>query len=156
MKTKHKVAAKPALTLLSVVHDSERGLNFRMFGSLSSAARIDAVKRGLPARFLSEALDALQVTRAELLNGLGIASSTAARVAQQSRPFSVSDSERLAQLARLWSQVMMVYEDEDGARAWLTGRVPSAGGIPLQLLKNPEGFEHAQRSILQLAYGVPA
>lgn len=139
-----------------IIHDGDRTPRFATFGALTAAERVEAIKRGLPASFFGEALDALQVTRAELLESLGIASSTAARVVQQYRPFSVADSERLSQLARLWGEVMMVFEDAAGARAWLTGYVPSAGGVPLHLLKNPEGFESALRAILQLAYGVPA
>lgn len=146
---------KPARAGLALVHDLDREAHFRTFGRLTSQAREALIARGLPARFLAEAQDALGVSRAGLLEGLGIASSTAARVRQQERNFSPGDSERLALLARLWDQVLMVYEDEAGARAWLTGKVPSAGGVPLQMLKTHEGFERAQRSILQLAYGVP-
>ena len=156
-KALHTTVMGPrSATPLNVVHDADRNVHFATFGKLPSEAREAAVQRGLPARFLTEALAILRVTRAELLESLGIASSTAARVAQQARPFPSTDSERLALLARLWNEVVTVYEDEAGARAWITGPVPSVGGIPLRLLKSYEGFERAQRSILQLAYGVYA
>jgi putative toxin-antitoxin system antitoxin component (TIGR02293 family) len=141
---------------LTVIHDADRDVRFATYGALPAEQRLAAVRRGLPARFLVEALETLQISRAELLDGLGIASSTAARAAQLSRPFPSADSERLAMLARLWGDVMMVYEDPAGARAWITKPIPSAGGVPLQLLQTHEGFEQAQRSILQLAYGVYA
>ncbi|MEO8134750.1 MAG: antitoxin Xre-like helix-turn-helix domain-containing protein [Betaproteobacteria bacterium] len=140
-----------------MIHDADRdSLHFETYGALAAGERMTAVTRGLPASFLTEALAALQISRADLLTGLGIASSTAARAVSERRPFSVADSERLGMLARLWCDVMMVYQDKAGARAWITKPIPSAGGIPLELLRTHEGFESAQRSILQLAYGVYA
>lgn len=141
---------------IALVHSADRDVHFATFGRLPAEARQEAVERGLPARFLREALECLQVTRADLLEGLGIASSSAARVVKQERPFPAADSERLGMLARLWSDVLMVYEDPVGARAWITSPIPSTGGVPLQLLRTHEGFERARRSILQLAYGVYA
>lgn len=139
---------------LALVHNRDRDVHFASFGTLSSEDRSLAVRRGLPARFLDEAIKAVGATRADLLAGIGISSSTAGRVKQNETRFSMDDSERLARLARLWTDVRMVYETDDGTRAWLTGHVPSVGGVPLQVLDTHDGFERAHRSILQLAYGV--
>jgi putative toxin-antitoxin system antitoxin component (TIGR02293 family) len=130
------------------------GGSFEVFGGLASAEREAAIKAGLPASFLDEAIAKLGVTRAEILAGLGIASSTAARVKQQRRSFSLEDSERLGRLARLWHEAFALYENDEGTRGWLTSPVPSAGGVPLAILATQEGFERAHRSIMQLAYGV--
>ncbi|MCC6193104.1 MAG: hypothetical protein IT518_01430 [Burkholderiales bacterium] len=129
-------------------------LQFEGFGALSSAEREAAVKSGLPASFLDEAIAKVGVTRAELLAGVGISSSTAARVKQQRKRFSLEDSERLARLARLWHDAFIVYENDEGTQDWITSPVPSAGGVPLSMLATQEGFERAARSIMQLAYGV--
>jgi putative toxin-antitoxin system antitoxin component (TIGR02293 family) len=127
---------------------------FETFGELPSAEREAAIRAGLPASFLDEAIAKLGVTRADLLTGVGISSSTAARVKQHRKRFSLQDSERLARLARLWREALIVYESEQGTKDWLTSPIPSAGGAPLAMLATQEGFERAQRSIMQLAYGV--
>ena len=139
---------------LALVHNRDRDVHFGSFGNLNSEERSLAVRKGLPARFLDDAIKAVGVTRADLLAGIGVSSSTAGRVKQNETRFSMEDSERLARLARLWTDVKMVYETNDGTRAWLTGHVPSVGGVPLRVLDTQDGFERAHRSILQLAYGV--
>ena len=146
------VASKPsAFTLIA---GKVKGSKFEDFGNLPSAEREAAIKAGLPATFLEEAIAKVGVTRADLLAGLGIASSTAARVKQHGKRFSLEDSERLARLARLWHDALIVYETDEGTQGWITSPVPSAGGVPLAMLATQEGFERAQRSIMQLAYGV--
>jgi putative toxin-antitoxin system antitoxin component (TIGR02293 family) len=139
---------------LMVIPGKAKDLPFDRFGELSSAQREAAVKEGLPASFLDEAIAKVGVTRAALLAGVGISSSTAARVKQHRKRFSLEDSERLARLARLWHDAYIVYESDEGAQGWLTSPVPSAGGVPLSMLATQEGFERAERSIMQLAYGV--
>lgn len=141
---------------LIVISGKTEDLQFEGFGALSSAEREAAVKSGLPASFLDDAINKVGVTRAELLAGVGISSSTAARVKQQRKRFSLEDSERLARLARLWHDAFIVYESDEDTQDWLTSPVPSAGGVPLSMLATQEGFERAERSIMQLAYGVLA
>ena len=140
--------------MLSLIARNSDARKFEDFGALPSADREAAIKSGLPAAFLDEAIAKLGLTRAELLEGLGIASSTAARVKKDQKRFSPDDSERLARLARLWHEVFQIYETDEGTRGWLTSPVPSVGGIPVAMLGTGEGFERAQRSIMQLAYGV--
>lgn len=130
------------------------GVHFATFGELSDAQRADAITRGLPSQFFDEAIGTLGVTRQALLDALAIASSTAARNKSLGRPFSRDDSDRLARLASLWAEVMIAYESVEGARAWMTGVIPSLGATPLSLLATHSGFERAQRSIQQLMYGV--
>jgi putative toxin-antitoxin system antitoxin component (TIGR02293 family) len=139
---------------LILVADKGGSRTFERFGELPSTERETAIRAGLPATFLDEAIAKVGVTRGDLLAGLGIASSTAARVKQQGKRFSLEDSERLARLARLWHDAFIVYETDEGTRGWLTNPVPSAGGIPVAMLATNEGFERAHRSIMQLAYGV--
>jgi putative toxin-antitoxin system antitoxin component (TIGR02293 family) len=141
---------------LAVVSGRARGRTFEGFGALTSAEREAAIRAGLPASFLDAAIVKVGASRATILAGLGIASSTAARVKQQRGAFSLQDSERLARLARLWHDAFALYETDEGTRGWLTSPVPSAGGVPLEMLGTQEGFERAHRSIMQLAYGVVA
>jgi putative toxin-antitoxin system antitoxin component (TIGR02293 family) len=139
---------------LPLVTGKGGGRTFARFGALPSTEREAAIRAGLPASFLDEAIAKVGVTRGDLLAGLGIASSTAARVKQHGKRFSLEDSERLARLARLWHDAFVVYETDEGTRGWLTNLVPSAGGVPIAMLATNEGFERAHRSIMQLAYGV--
>src|SRR5438046_7705857 len=131
-----------------VIDNPTKSPSFDRFGGLPSADREAAIRAGLPARFLDEAIAKLGVTRADLLARVGIASSTAARVNQHRRRFSLEDSERLARLARLWHEAFILYESDQGTKDWLTSSIPSAGGVPLSMLATQEGFERAQRSIM--------
>lgn len=154
----HPVAATSAVVKrrpkLILIAGKGSGRAFERFGELPSTEREAAIRAGFPASFLDEAIAKVGVTRTDLLIGLGIASSTAARVKQQGKRFSLEDSERLGRLARLWHDAFIVYETDEGTRGWLTNPVPSAGGVPVAMLATNEGFERAHRSITQLAYGV--
>lgn len=136
--------------------DTSAPISFEAFGGLSSGAREAAIQKGLPARFLAEAIDKIGLTRHDLLTGIGVASSTAARIKQTGKQFSRADSERLAQLARLWHEAFLLYETDEGTRDWLINPVPDIGGAPISALSTHDGFERAQRTLLQLAYGVLA
>jgi putative toxin-antitoxin system antitoxin component (TIGR02293 family) len=90
------------------------------------------------------------------LAALRIAPTTAARSKAAGSALSVDDSDRVARLAQLWQDTMIVFKHEEGTRAWLTGRVPMLDAVPLELVHTSQGFERARTAILQLAYGVYA
>jgi putative toxin-antitoxin system antitoxin component (TIGR02293 family) len=129
-------------------------LGFAQLGEMDGLARDKAVRGGLPVDLLDEAAHTVGVSQTALLGALGIATSTASRRKANGEPLSVEESDRMARLARLWRDVMVVFQDEEGAKAWLNGHVPMLGAVPLQLLATSDGFEQARTAIQRLAYGV--
>jgi len=134
--------------------ERDAGLAFAQLGQMDGLVRDKAVRAGLPVGLLDEAAHTVGVSQAALLGALGIATSTASRRKASGEPLSVEESDRVARLARLWRDVMVVFQDEEGAKAWLNGHVPVLGAVPLQLLATSDGFEQARTAIQRLAYGV--
>jgi putative toxin-antitoxin system antitoxin component (TIGR02293 family) len=131
-------------------------LAFAQLAAMDGLVRDKAVRGGLPVALLDEAARVIGVSQNALLGALGIPTSTASRRKAGNEPLSVEESDRVARLARLWHDVMTVFQDEEGAKAWINGRVPVLGAVPLQLLATSDGFEQARAAIRRLAYGVYA
>lgn len=123
---------------------------------MDGLARDKAVRGGLPVALIEEAAQIVGVSQNALLGALGIPTSTASRRKAGNEPLSIEESDRVARLARLWQDLMTVFRDAEGAKAWLNGCVPVLGAVPLQLLATSDGFEQARTAIQRLAYGVYA
>lgn len=131
-------------------------ITFVRLAALSPEAREQAVTGGLPATLLDEAATKLGLSQRAFLAALKIAPTTVARVKSTGSALSTDDSDRIARLAELWHDAMTVFQHEEGARGWLTGRVPVLDAVPLQLVQTSQGFNRARTAVLQLAYGVYA
>ena len=131
-------------------------ITFVRLAALSPKAREQAVTAGLPATLLDEAATKLGLSQRAFLAALKIAPTTVARVKSTGSVLSTDDSDRIARLAELWHDAMTVFQHEEGARGWLTGRVPVLDAVPLQLVQTSQGFNRARTAVLQLAYGVYA
>jgi putative toxin-antitoxin system antitoxin component (TIGR02293 family) len=131
-------------------------ITFVRLAALSPEARERAVTTGLPATLLDEAATKLGLSQRAFLAALKIAPTTVARVKSTGSALSTDDSDRIARLAELWHDAMTVFQHEEGARGWLTGRVPVLDAVPLQLVQTSQGFNRARTAVLQLAYGVYA
>lgn len=129
---------------------------FAQFGALPALDQAVAVQRGLPPEFLDEAALKVDLDERELRTVLGLAAAQDTASGVTKGRFSTVDSERLARLAQLWYEAYVLYETESGTRDCLTSIVPILGDAPIRLLSTLEGFERAQRSLRQLAYGVLA
>ena len=138
------------------VRASPRQITFDRLADMSLEARERVVTAGLPATLLEEAAAKLGLPQRAFLAALKIAPTTVARNKAAGNPLSVDDSDRIARVAQLWHDTMMVFEHEEGTRAWLTGRVPVLDAVPLELAHTSQGFARAHTAILQLAYGVYA
>ena len=131
-------------------------ITFVRLAALSPEAREQAVNAGLPPTLLDEAAAKLGLSQRALLAAMKLAPTTVARSKAKGSPLSLDDSDRVARLAELWQAAMTVFEHEEGARGWLTGRVPVLDAVPLQLVQTSQGFNRARTAVLQLAYGVYA
>ena len=122
-------------------------ITFVRLAALSPEAREQAVTAGLPATLLDEAATKLGLSQRAFLAALKIAPTTVARVKSTGSALSTDDSDRIARLAELWHDAMTVFQHEEGARGWLTGRVPVLDAVPLQLVQTSQGFTaHVQLS----------
>lgn len=131
-------------------------ITFVRLAALSPEAREQAVRAGLSPALLDEAAVKVGLSQRALLAAMKMAPTTVARSRAKGSPLSLDDSDRLARLAELWQGAMTVFEHEEGARGWLTGRVPVLDAVPLQLVQTSQGFNRARTAVLQLAYGVYA
>lgn len=131
-------------------------ITFLRLAALSPEAREKAVTAGLSPALLDEAAVKLGLSQRALLAAIKVAPTTVARSKSKGIRLSVDDSDRVARLAELWHGAMTVFQHEEGARGWLTGRVPVLDAVPLQLVQTAQGFNRARAAILQLAYGVYA
>ena len=131
-------------------------MTFVRLAALSPEAREQAVTAGLSPALLDEAAVKLGLSQRALLAAMKVAPTTVARSRSKGIPLSVDDSDRIARLAELWQGAMTVFQHEEGARGWLTGRVPVLDAVPLQLVQTAQGFNRARTAVLQLAYGVYA
>ena len=131
-------------------------MTFTRLSDMRPEAREKAVTAGLSPALLDEAAAAMGVSQRVLLTSMNIAPTTVARSRSKGIPLSMDDSDRVARLAELWHDAMVVFAHEEGARGWLTGRVPVLDAVPLQLVQTAQGFNRARTAILQLAYGVYA
>jgi putative toxin-antitoxin system antitoxin component (TIGR02293 family) len=110
---------------------------YRAWWDIERVDRIEIVKAGLPARWLTTLADDMQVTREQLFAWLGLARATANRKIKADELLSQDESERVLGLARLIGQVQRVV-DESGepagfdAAAWTAGWLarsnPALGG----------------------------
>jgi len=148
--------ASPAVPGRVPAKASPRQITFDRLAGMSQQARERAVTAGLPATLLDRAAAKLGLSQRAFLAALKIAPTTVARNKAAGNALSVDDSDRVARLAQLWHDAMMVFGHEEGTRAWLTGRVPVLDAIPLELVPTSQGFSRAHTAILQLAYGVYA
>jgi len=131
-------------------------MTFVRLAALPPELREQAVTAGLSPAILDEAAVKLGISQRALLAAMKVAPTTVARSRSKGIPLSVDDSDRIARLAELWHGAMTVFQHEEGARGWLTGRVPVLDAVPLQLVQTAQGFNRARTAVLQLAYGVYA
>jgi putative toxin-antitoxin system antitoxin component (TIGR02293 family) len=148
--------ASPTVPRPVPAQTSPRQITFDSLADMSQQARERAVMAGLPPTLLDQAAAKLGLSQRAFLAALKIAPTTVARNKAAGNALSVDDSDRVARLAQLWHDTMMVFEHEEGTRAWLTGRVPVLDAVPLELVHTSQGFARAHTAILQLAYGVYA
>ena len=113
------------------------------------------VENGLPwheAEFLGSELG---LTLAEFANYLGISTPTFFRRKKQKR-FPPSESDHIMRFARIWSLAVDVFENSDGARAWLKQEALGLGGrVPLEHAKSEAGAREVETLLRRIDYGLP-
>lgn len=115
------------------------------------------IRNGVAVNLVEDVAKFLRVRREILCESLGLdPSSIELRIAGNELLISW-EAGRIYLVYRIFLRALEVFEVEDGAVNWLTGKIPALGGVtPLSLLDTPAGFELVIDTLGQLAYGVCA
>ncbi|MDN5863860.1 MAG: DUF2384 domain-containing protein [Gammaproteobacteria bacterium] len=124
------------------------------------ANRVDlasAVLEGLPAESCAALTKRLHLSRAESATVLGVSVRTLDRLTGGGKRLSVTSSDRLARVARIYVRATEVLESEANAAAWL--REPNKyldGESPLDALATDYGTTRVTDMLDRMEYGVYA
>lgn len=95
------------------------------------------------------------VSRDRLFEVLGIPKITMKAGTSKTVALSPADQDRLYRAEKVMTRAQSVFEDTDGAKAWVTGRNRALGGVsPLSLLDTEAGYELVLDTLGRIAYGV--
>ncbi|MBI5503836.1 MAG: DUF2384 domain-containing protein [Deltaproteobacteria bacterium] len=113
------------------------------------------VHRGLPARALSDLLVKLDMSQAALATALGIPERTLHRRMKSVARLTLSESERVARLTRLFYLAEHTLGSEPRARAWLESKPKALGGrTPLEFAATEPGARVVEQLLGRLEHGV--
>ena len=128
--------------------------------------RIARIKRGVPAAEAKRIFADLQVGQGEASKALKLSQATINRKAQQHKPLTPDESERVIGMAKLVGQLQAMVEDAGDAEGfdamawlsqWLREPVPALGGVrPFDLLDTMEGQALVSRTLAQMEGGAYA
>ena len=114
------------------------------------------IERGLPWANVEALADALDVTLDRLAALLDIPPATFYR-RKKARRLARRESDRLMRFARLWWLARSVFENEDGARSWLTApQFALRGAVPLEYAGTETGAREVEDLLRRIEYGVLA
>lgn len=117
---------------------------------------VEMVERGLPWANVAALAETLGVTQARLASVLDIPLATFYR-RKRARRLSRQESDRLMRFARLWWLACDVFENEEGARTWLTApQFGLRGAVPLEYAGTETGAREVEDLLRRIEYGVLA
>ncbi len=115
----------------------------------------DAIRRGLPFAAFERVRATIGLGAAEAIAMIASSSRTMARRKARRQRLSVTESDRLARLARVYARAVEVFEDEEKARRWLHKPNRSLGGrIPLKAMDTDIGAVEVERVLGRLEHGI--
>ena len=121
--------------------------------SQTSHEQIRAVREGLPFGSFITLREALELSTDDLARLLGVPRRTLTK-RQQGGLFSLSESNALSRVARVYREAVAFFGDEADAKAWLKTPLPALDGTPLGLLDTDPGAEAVSVLLRQLAWGL--
>lgn len=111
--------------------------SFLQWYQLAPAEKIAAIRKGIPARSLSELAKAMDIPQDDLIHCLGLSRATVNRLAQRHQPLSPGDTERVAGIHALIGQLQAMSEPNYAIPAreaakltarWIRIPMPALGG----------------------------
>lgn len=114
----------------------------------------DLVEEGIPARNIGRFVKA-GYARSSIIQVVGAPSTVERKIKQRSR-LNVSESDRLARMARIIALAEDVFGDAAKARHWLQRPTHRLDGhpTPLSLLRTDAGTQQVEQWLEQIRYGV--
>jgi len=145
---------------------AKAGKNYREIFAASPQARIEMIRKGVPAIEAKRLGQALGVEQRLLFRALGLKVATVNRKIAQSEQLASDESERLLGVERLIGQVEAIIAESgtpDGFDApewlsrWLREPLPSIGGaLPIDLLDTMEGQSLVSEALARTQTGAYA
>lgn len=120
----------------------------------SSFDLVKLAREGLTTTSINSLLEALEISVDEIVTLLPISRRTLERY-ESDRKLSPELSDRLIQIARVYSRTLEVFGDRQSALGWLKSPCKAFGDtIPLSYLDLASGFEIVMDELGRIDYGV--
>lgn len=115
---------------------------------------IQAIKKGLPISTINKLQTVLDLSNIEVAQIAQVAPRTLLRRKQEGR-LSKSESERIYQVAKLFTLAERIFGCKDKAKTWMKLAQPALGGhSPLEFCSTMVGAQAVEDLLGQIEYGV--
>ncbi|MDA8327248.1 MAG: DUF2384 domain-containing protein [Nitrospiraceae bacterium] len=131
--------------------DSELKLKEKDKGMLAFDALI---RKGIPYAKVRLVKAALNLTDNEFADYLGISLRTLQRKRDSHKALSISESDRLYRMAKIYALAVIVLEDEEMARKWLHRPQRGLGWkVPIQVIQTEAGAQEVEDLLEKIEFG---
>ena len=115
------------------------------------------IRDGVPASFLDDLKDTLEMTETQLAKAVGVARQTLVRRRQSQGVLPVAEGDRAAMLARVFNMALKYFDhNREHAVGWLKHPNPALGGeTPLERADTATGKEDVIDLIGRMEHGIP-
>jgi putative toxin-antitoxin system antitoxin component (TIGR02293 family) len=119
-----------------------------------TAARIDVIRSGLPARVVDDMAEYLDVPKHVIFGVLHTPESTAHKLIKDNRPLDSAASERVVRVADIIRMAEGSFGGREAATRWLkTANLGLGGTTPLSMLDTEPGAGEVRRILSAIDYG---
>ena len=119
-----------------------------------TAAKIDAIRSGLPARVVDDMAEYLDVPKHVIFGVLHTPESTAHKLIKDNRPLDSAASERVVRIADTIRTAEATFGGRSAATLWLkTANLGLGGATPLSMLDTEPGAGEVRRILSSIDYG---
>ena len=115
------------------------------------------IRDGVPASFLDDLKDTLEMTETQLARAVGVARQTLIRRRKSRAVLPVAEADRAAMLARVFNMALSYFDhNREHALEWLKHPNPALGGeTPLERADTAIGMEDVIDLIGRMEHGIP-
>ena len=115
------------------------------------------LRKGISAQYVAEMSDALDMTRASLLENLQLPRSTIEARIKNRTPLTSAEGGAVLRTAKALAKAEEVLEDRDMAAKWFKREIRSLGGVtPISLMDTDSGFELVMKTLGKIEHGIAA
>jgi len=119
-----------------------------------TAARIDVIRSGLPARVVDDMAEYLDVPKHVIFGVLHTPESTAHKLIKDNRPLDSAASERVVRVADIVQMAEETLGGRSAATLWLkTANLGLGGATPLSMLDTEPGAGEVRRILSSIDHG---